>query len=160
MKNNELIEGSELVFYEYDKLRQTYEMLNEFKSKRPPVEKPLRVAVLESWIIHFRCLYYFLNPQRTDKREFILKDFLSEKEIEEFTSAFEKWQDREYWKDKADTQLSHISKKRLEYNKNTRRKSWNYDIPNQKIIELFHDFLKLANNENLCPDLIKIKASI
>lgn len=153
MGRKELIEGSKMIFYEYSTLNNTAKVLYESS-----LDNPIRTAVFESWVIHFRCLYYFLNPNRKkDKREFMLKDYLSEEEIKKFTPSFENWKESKYWKDKADKQLAHISKDRLQYNKTPRSKKWKYIVLTKKVNELFCDFLQLANNENLCPELINIK---
>lgn len=159
MTKKELIDGSDLVLYEYKRLIEMTNILIKVKSKGLDFDDPIiKTAVHESWVVHFRCLYYFFNPERNRRDEFIFKNYLSEKEITDFTDLVKKWKDRRDWKNKADRQLAHISKKRLDYNIGILEKKWFCVKGTQEINKLFYYFLELVDNEKLYAGLIEIKA--
>ena len=101
LTNKELLGGLDSFKYELLMLKATNEKLlkNNFSSK---IEKN---AVLESWVIHFRCLLTFFNKSTTRfKDEILATHYLEKKEYEDITNLLNKWKDKEKWKDKADKQ--------------------------------------------------------
>jgi len=160
MENKELIKGSRLLLYEFERFIEMYDILFKVQSKQLKLNIPItRTAVHESWVVHFRCLIYFLNPGRKDKRDITLSDYLTEEEINELKVLFENWQERQSWEEKANEQLAHITWKRLEHNKSVAKKEWRFVEITLKVNDLFCKFLELANNKNLCEGLIQFKAN-